>query len=91
MPALMMASTQMAKAVDTRLKRARYHWENRRKKEAERLGRDTKETLEWEIFPDAVKVRLLAPTNDVPHCMWGAGVRALVAWCWPGHEIEPRL
>lgn len=88
---LMMASTQMAKAVDTRLKRARYHWENRRKKEAERLGRDTKETLEWKIFPDAVKVRLLAPTNDVPHCMWGAGVRALVAWCWPGHEIEPRL
>lgn len=63
----------MAKAVDTRLKRARFHWENRRKEEAERLGRDTKETLEWKIFPDAVKVRPLAPPNDVPHCMWGTG------------------
>lgn len=63
----------MAEAVNARLTRARFHWENRRKKAAKQLGRGTKEKLEWKIFPDAVKVRLLALTNDVPHCMWGTG------------------
>ncbi len=48
--------TQREKAVNRRLRRARFRWENRPVAAAEALGRDTKETYVWRTFPNAAQV-----------------------------------
>ena len=67
--------------MNARLTRARYCWENRRKKAAERLGRGTNEILEWKVFSDAAKVRQLDPPPPPPPCVTACSGCALHAPC----------
>lgn len=73
----------MDEAVNARLTRARYRWENRRKEAAEHLGRGTNEIFEWKVFPDAAQVRLWGPPcHPSPLHSWDQ--HCALSWPSPG-------
>lgn len=64
----------MEKAVNRRLRRARFRWENRSVREAEELGRGTNETYIWKPFRHAAQVLNPKPSAMQHRCTWGLQV-----------------
>mmetsp|Transcript_4800 Transcript_4800/g.13790 ORF Transcript_4800/g.13790 Transcript_4800/m.13790 type:complete len:879 (+) Transcript_4800:326-2962(+) len=93
--------SSMEKAVNRRLQRARFRWENRSVKEAEELGRGTNETYIWKPFRHAAQamqdaqdgaIRVVPALQARPGPKWPQSVtEVLQGVSYKGTHPDPAL